>query len=153
MQTDTPPRPGATSPSSQFAARLALGIALVAFGLWILHDFFPALAWAGVLAIALWPLYQHLQTLLPNPHAAIGAPLLATAVVTLVVIAPLVLLGIAVARESHVVIGFIGEARHHGVPVPDWVMQLPLAGPTIAQWWTENLSDPAVAEELIGRNM
>jgi predicted PurR-regulated permease PerM len=153
MQTDTPPRPGATSPSSQFAARLALGIALVAFGLWILHDFFPALAWAGVLAIALWPLYQHLQTLLPHPHAAIGAPLLATAVVTLVVIAPLVLLGIAVARESHVVIGFIGEARHHGVPVPDWVMQLPLAGPTIAQWWTENLSDPAVAEELIGRNM
>ncbi len=29
--------------------------------------------------------------------------------------------------------------------------QLYLVGPTIAQWWRTNLSDPAMAEELIGR--
>src|SRR5207253_5654970 len=103
--------------------------AVVAVGLWILFDFLPALAWAAVLAIALWPLYERLLRLLP-PHAKrVFGPLLLTVGIAVVIIAPMVLLGIAVGRESHVVIGFVAEARHHGLPVPDWIETLPLAGP------------------------
>src|SRR5205085_737926 len=66
-------------------------------------------------------------------------------------IAPLVLLGIALARESHFVVDFIRDARHHGIPAPVWIGQLPIMGASIADWWRTNLSDPVAAEELIGR--
>jgi predicted PurR-regulated permease PerM len=143
--------PSAESSLWQQFARIALATALIAVGLWILFDFLPALAWAGVLAIALWPLYHRMLRLLPERSDRIVGPLIGTALVGIVVIAPLVLLGIGVARESHFVTDFVADARHHGIAVPEWIVQLPLAGPTIASWWRANLSDPAMAEELIGR--
>ena len=151
MEPDRATPPGAGSSSWQQIARVALATAVIAVGLWILADFLPALAWAAVLAIALWPLYRRMLQLLPERSDRVVGPLLGTALIGIVFIAPLVLLGIAVARESHFVIEFIAEARHNGIPVPGWIEQLHLAGPTIADWWRANLSDPAMAEELIGR--
>jgi predicted PurR-regulated permease PerM len=71
--------------------------------------------------------------------------------VGIVFVGPLVLLGIAVARESHFVVEFIAEARHNGIPVPGAIERLHVIGPTLAEWWRANLSDPAMAEEMIGR--
>ena len=45
---------------SQRIAGVVLAAALVLLGLWILHRFLAALAWATILAIALWPLYWRL---------------------------------------------------------------------------------------------
>lgn len=149
-QPATPPPPGRL-PSRQAAARTALAVAIVAFAVWILHEFLPALAWAGVLAIALWPLYHRLLAALPHGAGRALGPLLATALVTLVIMTPLVWLGIAVVRESHVVAGFISEARQHGVPPPAWLGRLPVAGSGAAQWWHETLGDPHAAAELVGR--
>jgi predicted PurR-regulated permease PerM len=153
MESDHPSPPAGTAPSRQLVARSVLATAVVAVGLWILFDFLPALAWAAVLAIALWPLYDRLLRLLP-PHAdRVWGPLLVTTGIAVVIIAPLVLLGVAVGRESHVVIGFVTDVRHNGLPVPERVADLPLVGTTVAEWWRENLSDPVMADELIGRNL
>lgn len=149
----SPPPPAAPPGSRQLLARSVLATAVVAVGLWILFDFLPALAWAAVLAIALWPLYERLLRLLPPSAASVLGPLLATIGIAVVIVAPLVLLGVAVAREGHVVVGFVAEARHHGLPVPDWIESLPLVGATLGEWWQENLSDPVMADELIGRNL
>ena len=150
MEPDSAPS-GAALSSAQRIARVVLATAVIAVGVWVLFDFLPAFAWAGVLAIALWPLYRRLLRLLAGRGQRILAPLLSTFGVAAVVIAPLVLLGIAVARESHFVVEFVAEARHHGVPVPEWIAALPLVGPTLAEWWRGHLYDPATAEELIGR--
>jgi predicted PurR-regulated permease PerM len=151
MEPDPPTPPAAAFASWQLIARVALATAVVAFGLWILHEFLAALAWAAVLAVALWPLYARLQRLLPQPDRWALGPLLTTTVVAIAIIAPIVLLGIAVAHESHFVIGFIGEVRRNGVAVPNWINELPLVGTTVAEWWRANLSDPVAAEDLIGR--
>jgi len=153
MEPDRANPPAATSPARQLVARSALATAVVAVGLWILFDFLPALAWAAVLAIALWPLYHRLLRLLPQRSDRVLGPLLVTTGIAVVIIGPLVLLGIAIGRESHVVIGLVSEARHYGLPVPFWVENLPLVGSTIADWWRANLSDPTVADELIGHNL
>ena len=150
MASDRPPAPEAPA-SWQLVARIALAIAVIAAGLWILRQFLPALAWAVVLAIALEPLHRRLLALLPAGADRALGPLLATGVVAIVFIVPLVLLGIALAREVHVVVGFVSDARHHGIAVPDWVGQLPLVGATLAEWWRDNLSEPGAAEELFGR--
>jgi len=130
-----------------------LATAVVGVGLWVLFDFLPALAWAGVLAIAVWPLYQRLLRVLPQRSNRVLGPLLLTTGIAVVIIGPLVLLGIAIGRESHVVIGLVSEARHSGLPVPYWVADLPWVGSMIADWWRANLSDPATADELIGHNL
>ena len=143
---DTPAAP----PAAQRLARIVLATVVIAAGAWILYGFLPALAWAGVLAIALSPLYSRLLNLLPPDSDRVLGPLVATIIVAVVVIAPLVLLGIALAHEGTVVIAFIAEARHHGVPVPYWLAHFPLIGPPIAEWWRTHLSDPVMADELFG---
>jgi predicted PurR-regulated permease PerM len=153
MEHDTPTPSRSITPRRQLVARSALAAALAALGVWILFDFLPALAWAAVLAIALWPLYTRLLRLLPQCSERVLAPLLVTTGIAVVIIAPLVLLGIAIGREGHVVIGLVAEARHYGLAVPSWLENVPLAGPTLGDWWRENLTDPAVADELIGRNL
>src|SRR5262245_20495932 len=109
MEPDRATPPGEASASWQLLARVALATAVVAFGVWILHEFLSALAWSAVLAIALWPVYGYLQRLLPERDPWAIGPLLATTVVAIVIIAPIVLLGVAVAGESHLVIKFVAD--------------------------------------------
>ena len=151
MDPDPAPPPTAPPASSQSLARIALASAVVAVGLWILRDFLAALVWATVLAIAFWPIYRRLRQPVSRPIDRVVAPALATTIIGIIFIAPIVLIGIAVARESHLVVQFISEARHHGIAAPGWIDQLPLIGPWMAEWWQSNLGDPTAAEELIGR--
>jgi len=137
----------APQPNSQQRARLALAVGFVIIALWVLHDFLAAIAWAIVLSIALWPLHRRLQVLFPG---RLAAPLLLTAIVGVVFVAPLILLGMAIVNESHVLIKMVVTARHQGIPVPDWIPDLPVVGSTLADWWKTNLSDPTMADELFG---
>jgi predicted PurR-regulated permease PerM len=146
----TDPDCPAPEPPAQQRARLVVAAGFVIFGLWILRDFLPALAWAVVLSIALWPLYQRLLLLLPDRAGRIVAPLLLTLVVGVVFVTPVVLIAVAIGHEMHFYIQLIIAARHSGLAVPDWIPQLPLVGPTIADWWRTNLSDPLMAESLFG---
>jgi predicted PurR-regulated permease PerM len=147
----TDPERAVPEPPAQQRARFVVAGAFVILGLWILHDFLPALAWAVVLSIALWPLYQRLLRLFPERSGRVIAPLLLTLIVGIVFLTPLVLLGIAIAHESHILIQLIIAARHNGLAVPQWIDDLPIVGPSIADWWHTNLSDPIMAEALFGR--
>jgi predicted PurR-regulated permease PerM len=104
-----------------------------------------------VLAIALWPLYRRLLQVLPASSARITAPLLLTLAIGVLFVAPLVMLGIAIAHETHYFIGLVVSARHNGLAVPEWIADLPIVGSSIADWWRTNLSDPIMAEALFGR--
>jgi predicted PurR-regulated permease PerM len=153
---DPPPQPSRSIESARLAysqriARVVLAIVLVGLGVWVLHRFLPALAWAGVLVIALWPLYRRLAPALPGHGEGILAPLLVTLLIGLVFTAPFVYVAIEGAHEIRVAVHFIGEAQRNGIPVPEWVPQLPIVGHTIEEWWRANLGDPDAAQELLGR--
>jgi len=143
-----PPEP---SRSPQFLARVAIATALVAACLWVLWGFLDALIWATVFAIALWPSYNRLLRWLPKGAGRDLAPLLLTGAIVIVFITPIALLGTAIAKEVPFVIEFVRDARHDGIPVPDWIVQLPVIGPTVADWWRVNLGDAATADALFGR--
>jgi predicted PurR-regulated permease PerM len=156
---DCPPDPlqhttsieAAPLPFDQRIARIVLAIALVGLGAWILHRFLAALAWAGVLAIALWPLYRRFAQRLPGDKARILAPLLVTLSLGIIFTLPFVYVAIEGAREIRIIVEFLGEAQHNGVPVPEWVPHLPVVGRAVEEWWRANLSDPNGAQELLGR--
>ncbi len=154
--TSDPPHPGYSVEAERLAlsrriARVVLAIALVGLGMWVLHRFLAALAWAGVLAIALWPLYRRVALAFPRGKSRILAPLLFTLSVGLIFTVPFIYVAIEGAREVRIIVQFLGEAEHNGVPVPEWVPQFPVVGRFIEEWWHANLSDPNTAQELLGR--
>ncbi|HEX3882238.1 MAG TPA: AI-2E family transporter [Stellaceae bacterium] len=138
-------------PLRQSIASIVLALALVLAGLWILREFLVALVWACIFAIALWPLYVRLLRLTPGRFGGEAASALMVTVVAVVFILPLVLLGVAVARETHYVIEFINGARQSGIPAPDWLTEIPRVGGSIGDWWRANLGDPTMVQELFGR--
>jgi predicted PurR-regulated permease PerM len=143
--------PRAADTRFQGRARLALALALVLLGLWTLKAFLPALAWAAILAIATWPLYRRACRRWPASGQRVLLPALFTLAVALLVLVPLGLAGVQLAREAHVLYGMVEEARQHGIAIPLWLPGLPVIGSQAASWWGENLADPAGYAEFLGR--
>jgi predicted PurR-regulated permease PerM len=136
------------SPSSRRLGQFALISALLAIGTWIIWDFLPALAWAVVVAIAIWPLFERSRLRHWNNTAAAAE---ATLLIGLVVIVPLIVLGIEIGHEAVATVQWIRAAEREGIPAPEWVMRLPLIGGYVSDWWLSNLSDPLEAANLLGR--
>ncbi|TXM73091.1 AI-2E family transporter [Methylobacterium sp. WL103] len=144
-----PPLPPVEKARGQGIARVALVLSLSALGLWILSGFLPALAWAVVLAIALWPLYARAERRFPPGGHNVVLPLVATLLVALVFLAPLVILGVQAAREAHDVLDFVRTAEKDGVPVPDVINHLPYGAAQASAWWSANLSHPDAGSDLL----
>ena len=136
---------------AQRFAWAVVALTLTGFGLWTLREFLPALIWAVILTIAIWPLYQRARHRWPPGHHNILLPLLFTLGILLVFVLPIVIAGVQVGREARSVLAWFESARQGGLPVPDLITHLPFAGDSIAAWWRENLSDPDAAAELLNR--
>ncbi|MGE8487576.1 MAG: AI-2E family transporter, partial [Paraburkholderia nemoris] len=111
----------------QKAASLVLYIALVLLALWVVRDFIAVAAWAGVIAIALWPLLQKAERCrwLAGRTTLIAAAL--TVAIALLVVLP-VGVGIAQAlREAHDMNEWFKAAQENGIPKPDVIQRLPFA--------------------------
>ena len=140
----------AATPAHRIAAA-TLTLALLLLGLWTLHEFLPALIWAGIFAIALWPLYRRACTRFPPGRHNVLMPSLFTLGVTLVFLLPLVMVAVPLGHDAHGVLIWIEQARKNGIPPPDFLASLPLVGAQATAWWAANLADPAGASELLQR--
>src|SRR5262245_64771758 len=96
------------SSSLQLIGRVILLTILVLAAIWILRRFLPALAWAGVLALATWPIREWLVR--KGIRTSITAMLLAF-FVALLIVGPLILVAIQLAREAS---AFVQPARNLG---------------------------------------
>ena len=135
----------------QRRTQVVLGLLLLLLGLWTIRTFLPALGWAAILAIATWPLYARVRRRSPPQGHDILWPAFFTLAVALLFLIPLAIAAIQIAREARTVIGLVEEARRTGLPAPDWLPGLPLAGSAAASWWAENLATSAGASQLIER--
>ncbi|MBI1979995.1 MAG: AI-2E family transporter [Methylocystis sp.] len=132
-------------------ARLFLSATLVALGLYVLGNYLRALAWALVLAVALWPLYDRARRQ-ASPWAARDLlPIVFTALVGLAIFLPVATLAVDVARELRDLIDYGREAEKSGIPAPDFIARLPYVGQWLASWWRENLSHAGWAKEIIAK--
>lgn len=137
--------------TGQQAARIALAVGLLLLGMYMLEGFLRALVWAGVLAIATWPLYVRTQRRFGAGRHNILLPLLFTAAITLLFVVPLALVAMQLGHEIRVVAGVLADVRANGMAAPDWLARLPFGTAQATAWWSENLTDPADAQALIGR--
>jgi predicted PurR-regulated permease PerM len=122
--------------------------------LWVASDFLPALTWATVIAITTWPIYIRFTALIHGGRSPALAALLFTLLIGVVLLVPIILTVHQIAQGSDAVVLRLGQLREDGIPVPIWVVQLPIAGEYLDRWWQSNLSSPSLMEEwLHGVNM
>lgn len=125
---------------AQKIARYALIGSLVLLGAWMLQHFLAALCWAVVLAIATSSAYDRWLANFHGRHRHIWAALTFTGIVGIVLIAPLVYGGVVAVREAISLVRAYLESAKGGSPeLPQWLLQLPLAGEWIHGVWLDQL--------------
>jgi len=131
---------------SQRIARTALIVAVVLLSVFMLWRFLPALAWAGVLATASWPLREALAG---RGMGKTSIASLLTLVVAIVLVLPLIRIGIEAADQSRALLQWVNDVRGHGLGTPEWLSHLPYVGEKAAAWWQANLAAPGAADALV----
>nr|WP_236592458.1 AI-2E family transporter [Paraburkholderia metrosideri] len=126
----------------QKAASLALYVGLVLLALWVVRDFIAVVAWAGVVAIALWPLLRKVE----GNRWFTGRTTLIAVVLTLAIALLVVLpVGIVIAqalREAHDLNEWFKYVQENGIALPAFIDRLPFGVQQISNWWQANLAQP-----------
>ena len=137
---------------AQHVAVGVLSAALLALGIYTLWNFLSALVWAGIFAIALWPLYRRAVQRFGTGKHNLMLPMLFTVAVALVFIVPVGLIGMELARELHALTDWLRNAREHGNPGAGHDAPPPVRRQAaVDQWWQQNLADPQAAKDLVER--
>ena len=124
-----------------------VAIALLALaGLWTLRLFLPALGWAVIFAISLWPSFERCCARWPRGRR-LALPGGFTLLILLVFVIPLVMVTVAVLHDSAGIQHWVTQAREQGLPPPSFLQQLPF-GPHIVGWWQSTLSLPGGISHL-----
>lgn len=146
------PEPGRTHPletGPRRGPRIVFALVLVALALWVLRDYVVALVWAVLIAVAVWPLYRWYLDARGGPVRRGPAALLFTVVTALAVLVPLTIVMVEIAGEARTLGEWLGRAQESGVPVPEWLVRVPLVGHMGQEWWRSHLEAPQQAGEFL----
>lgn len=135
----------AMTPVQRRAGLIAVCV-LALLGAWTLRAFLPALAWAVIFAISLWPWRARALALWPG-GADLAWPALFTILVAGAFVVPLIMVAHAVAVDGRLLLQWSADLRTHGLPMPDFVAHLP-GGAAIAAWWHDHLATPGALGNL-----
>ncbi|RQS76784.1 AI-2E family transporter [Burkholderia sp. Bp8963] len=135
----------AARPSAQQVARAVLYAALLALALWVIRAFIPAIAWACVIAIAMWPMLKRFEShRLFRDRPTIVATVV-TASISLLVVLPVAIALIQALGQVHELREWFRTVQDNGIPVPDLVNRLPFGAAQVTAWWQAHLGHPLPA--------
>jgi predicted PurR-regulated permease PerM len=126
----------------QRVAQYILFATLLLLGAWTLHRFIAALAWAVILAVATWPLYDRWSQRLNRRTDQVIPALTFTVIVGLVLMVPMVWGTIVAWRQAVVLLRHFAETPSHPLPLPDWLTQTPWIGDWLKELWSEYFAQP-----------
>jgi predicted PurR-regulated permease PerM len=114
---------------------LSIGI-LIAAVAWIFRPFITSMIWAGMIVVTTWPILLALQARLKNKRWI--AVIVMTAALLLIVVVP-IFLAIAVlikgADDAYIWVRSLSTLTVP--PPPEWLGDIPLAGPRLADSWRQ----------------
>lgn len=138
-----------TTPA-QVKARLWAAACLLLLGIWILHGFLVPLAWAVVIGLATWPLYEGLRRVLSlEGTTAVLPALLLTLVITVILFGPVTYGLVRLGHEAQSLAQLLHHAHQEGLPPPAWLTNLPTVGKPAAAAWNEWLGTSASVRESL----
>ena len=118
------------------------GALILVLSAWILQSFLLPLLVACVTAIASWPLYMRFRGRLPRRMPPSATSLMFTSVMTVFVLGPVVFAVGALLAEAQSLLLEIAAADKNGIAVPQWLENVPLAGPWVAARWQSEFAHP-----------
>lgn len=112
------PDPSDRTRKMQRTAAAALYAVLVLIELYTAHTFIPAVVWAGVIAIALWPAFRWLERrpVFYRHHIALSA--LVTAAIGLLFVVPFFIVAAQTVAEAQDTLRWFHEVLRTGIPMP-----------------------------------
>ena len=120
---------------------------ILALAVYVAKAFITPVAWAAVLALALWPLYRRATARAPGREGLIATGFaLATAVLVMI---PIAIVAASAVQESQGAMGWVQQVQHTGLAAPDWLGGLPLVGPRLLGFWQSHIGNPQAAAGLL----
>jgi predicted PurR-regulated permease PerM len=145
-------QPGGGSVSlTQMRAGLVAAILLLLAGLYTVREFLPALLWAVVFTIGLWPVFNRAARRWPKHRKGL-LPALVVLGVLLIFVVPVTLAAVPLAQDAHSLAAWVDHARTAGVPAPPLLDKLPY-GARLHATWESNIGQPGQVSELISRTL
>lgn len=124
----------------QIAGIALIGAIVIGCG-FVLRPFLSAILWAAILCFATWPLHELFLKWLPGRRNLTAG--LMTAVLSLVLIIPFVVVGLTFTDSVREGMAWLDIQKEEGlIPPPAWVQRIPLIGDRISQSWSELAADP-----------
>ena len=137
--------PTAMSKGQVTAGLIAAGLLLLA-GLHTLGGFLPALVWAVVIAIAVWPLFHRMAKRWPRHRQGL-LPALVILTILLIFVIPLTLVAVPAATDAHSMAQWIQQVRTNGLPPPPFLQNLP-EGQKLTDLWRSRIGEPGAISDL-----
>src|ERR1044072_2421539 len=100
--TNTDRKPLPLDAAARLKSRVVLAVVLVCLALWTAASFLPALIWATILAVSLWPLYLKFAKRFASGPSNLAA-FIFTLIVALVLFTPMALAVYQVAHQGDMV--------------------------------------------------
>ena len=133
----------------QVRAGMVAALVLLVAGIVTLKGFLPALAWAAIFAIGIWPVREWLMARWPERHRGL-LPIVLILGVILVFVIPFSLIAVPVIRDAHSAADWVAQVRQNGVPAPPILASLPF-GAKLTSWWQANIGRPEGLSALISK--
>ncbi|WP_250473588.1 AI-2E family transporter [Caballeronia sp. GAFFF1] len=126
----------------QRAASAVLYTVLVLVAAYTARTFIPAVVWAIVIAIALWPAFGWLERrpIFRQRHTLLAV--LLTLAVGLLFVVPFAVVAAQTADEAHDMLQWFHDVLRTGIPMPAFIQRLPTGAQQVAHWWQANLATP-----------
>jgi predicted PurR-regulated permease PerM len=119
----------------------------VALAGYIAQIFIVPLVWAGIIAIATWPIYKKLETWWRGRQTLVATVL--TLLFSVIVVIPLLMFMTIIVHEARVFIRYLIEVNSTGVPIPVWLKNLPMMGDSMNEFWQDKLAKPQGLSEFL----
>lgn len=123
------------------AARTAAVLVLAAAAIYLLRSLVAPIVWAGLIAVATWPLHDRLRRALAA-RFQIASALLLTGAVILFLVVPIGYIALRAWHELPAMTQLWASSQEAGLPAPAWLAQLPGIGAWAAAQWDDSLGAP-----------
>ena len=123
------------------AVRTVAVVALAAAALWLLHGLIAPIVWAGLIALATWPLHDRLRRA-AGTRFEISSALLLTGAVIVFLVVPFGYVVLRAWHEGPTLLRLWAASQDAGLPAPAWLGSLPGIGEWAVRQWNETLGEP-----------
>jgi predicted PurR-regulated permease PerM len=128
-------------PPAKLLVSILFSAGIIAGAFVVLSPFMLAILWAGILAVATWPMHESIRRRL-GPKRDYLAASISTIVVLLFLVGPMALLVVFLSQDIYTAAAYLIDADTYGKPVPSVFSKIPFGGDYLVQLWEKYLSQP-----------